>query len=156
MLRFLRFVLLLLFSWYAMQAVHEFGHVLGAWATGGNVQRVVLHPLEISRTDVSPNPLPLTVAWAGPLVGVALPLAVAGLSWLTKWRFAWVVYFFAGFCLVANGTYIGAGSFQGVGDAGDLLRLGAPQWLLIVFGLISACGGLALWHLLTKRPKEAK
>jgi len=37
-------------SWWAMQAVHEFGHVLGAWLTGGRVERVVLSPLTISRT----------------------------------------------------------------------------------------------------------
>ena len=65
---------MLVASWIGMQAVHELGHVLAASATGGTVQRVVLHPLTISRTDVSPNPSPLAVAWAGPLVGVILPL----------------------------------------------------------------------------------
>jgi hypothetical protein len=32
---------LALLSWLAMQAVHEFGHVAGAWLTGGQVERVV-------------------------------------------------------------------------------------------------------------------
>lgn len=31
-------------SWLGMQAVHESGHVLGAWFTGGLVARVFLHP----------------------------------------------------------------------------------------------------------------
>lgn len=62
------------FSWLAMQAVHEPGHVLGARATGGTVTKVVLHPLALSRTDVSPNPRPLFVVWAGPIVGALLPL----------------------------------------------------------------------------------
>ena len=62
------------FSWLAMQAVHELGHVLGAVATGGQVTKVVLHPCTISRTDVHPNPHPLLVVWAGPVVGAALPL----------------------------------------------------------------------------------
>ena len=53
---------LLVASWFLMQAVHELGHVLAAWLTGGAVQRVVLSPLEISRTDVMPNPRPLVVA----------------------------------------------------------------------------------------------
>jgi predicted Zn-dependent protease len=39
-------------SWLGMQAVHELGHVLGAWWTDGDVSRVVLHPLSISRTDL--------------------------------------------------------------------------------------------------------
>ncbi len=64
------------FSWLAMQAVHELGHVLGASATGGTVTKVALHPLALSRTDVSPNPHPLLVVWAGPIVGALVPLIV--------------------------------------------------------------------------------
>ena len=45
----------LLGSWLGMQAVHELGHVLGAWATGAEVRRVVLSPTTISRTDVVNN-----------------------------------------------------------------------------------------------------
>ena len=62
------------FSWLAMQAVHEFGHILGAVTSGGHVTKIVLHPCTISRTDVHPNPHPLFVAWAGLIVGVLLPL----------------------------------------------------------------------------------
>ena len=54
---------LLALSWFAMMAVHELGHVVGALVTGGVVERVVLHPLTISRTDVSPNPEPSIVVW---------------------------------------------------------------------------------------------
>jgi hypothetical protein len=61
-------------SWLLMQVVHEFGHVLHAWASGGIVVRVVLHPLEISRTDVSPNPRPQFVAWGGAAWGSLIPL----------------------------------------------------------------------------------
>ena len=43
----------LLGSWLGMQAVHESGHALGALLSGGRVARVVLHPLTISRTDLS-------------------------------------------------------------------------------------------------------
>src|SRR3954454_8287879 len=63
-------------SWLGMQAVHEAGHVLGAWLTGGRVARVVLNPLTISRTDLEHNPRPRAVVWAGPLVGVAVPVAM--------------------------------------------------------------------------------
>jgi hypothetical protein len=66
----------LLGSWLGMQAVHELGHVAGAWLTGGRVEKVVLHPLTISRTDLAHNPAPLLVVWAGPTVGVLLPLAL--------------------------------------------------------------------------------
>jgi hypothetical protein len=57
-------------SWLGMQAIHESGHVLGAWLTGGRVARMVLHPLTISRTELAHNPNPLAVVWAGPVFGV--------------------------------------------------------------------------------------
>ncbi|HEV8059073.1 MAG TPA: M50 family metallopeptidase, partial [Gemmataceae bacterium] len=65
-------------SWLGMQAVHECGHVLGAWVTCGEVNKVVLHPLTLSRTDLKRNPHPLVVVWAGPCFGVLFPLALWG------------------------------------------------------------------------------
>src|SRR5688572_29401782 len=111
----------LLASWLGMQAVHELGHVLGAWATGGRVERVVLHPLTISRTDLVENPRPLAVTWAGPVFGVLAPLVPWGITAGHRMPGAFVLRFFAGFCLLANGLYIGVGSLDGIGDCGDLL-----------------------------------
>lgn len=141
-------VSMLLASWLGMQQVHELGHVLGAGATGGKVQRVVLHPLTISRTDLAENPRPLETAWAGPLFGSAAPLcvwAVAAAVGLRGDGLA-VLRFFAGFCLAANGLYLGLGSFDRVGDCGDLLNHGAAVWQLWLFGAVATPLGLFLWH----------
>jgi hypothetical protein len=129
-----------------MQAIHELGHVCGAWLTGGRVERVVLHPLTISRTDVTENPSPLIVVWAGPIVGVVVPL-LTGLA-ATKARLtdAFVLRFFAGFCLVANGLYIGAGSFGQIGDCGEMLRHGSAIWQLWLFGIVTVPVGMRVWH----------
>jgi Peptidase M50B-like len=135
-----------LLSWLLMQAVHELGHVAAAWKTGGSVERVVLHPLAISRTDVEPNPHPLIVAWGGPIVGVLAPLVLWAAVASGRLPIAWLARFFAGFCLLANGLYIGVGSFQGIGDAGDMLRYGSPHWTLWLFGLVTAPAGLVLWN----------
>jgi hypothetical protein len=133
-------------SWLGMQVVHESGHVLAAWTGGEKVYRVVLHPLTISRTDTSHERHPLLVIWGGPVVGVLLPLGALGLSKLIRFRWFYLRQFFAGFCLVANGVYLGVGSFDGVGDAGDLLQHGVPWWTLIAFGLFCVPCGLFLWH----------
>ena len=133
-------------SWLAMQAVHELGHVLGTLLTGGRVERVVLHPLTISRTDLAENPQPLVVVWAGPLFGVALPLVLWGTAAVARMPGAFVLRFFAGFCLLANGLYIGVGSFGRIGDCGEMLRYGSPPWSLWFFGLATAPLGLWLWH----------
>jgi len=129
-----------------MMLVHEFGHVLGAMATGGQVRRFVWHPLAFSRTDVMPNPMPMVVVWSGPMVGVLLPLMLAGLSTYFKLQWTYLMQFFAGFCSIANGAYISLGKINHVGDAGDMLRLGVPVWYMIIFGCVCIPVGLWLWH----------
>jgi hypothetical protein len=135
----------LLGSWLGMQAVHEAGHVAGAWLTGGKVAKVVLHPLTFSRTDLARNPRPLIVVWAGPIVGSLAPLLIWGIA-TARMRGAFVLRFFAGFCLVANGAYIAGGSLFSIGDCGEMLRHGSPHWLLWLFGLVTVPIGLLLWH----------
>ena len=132
--------------WLLMQAVHEIGHVAVAVGTGGTVTSVVLHPLAISRTDSSGSLHPLLVVWAGPAVGVAVPLALLAVFKVAKWKWNYLVQFFAGTCLIANGAYLGVGSFAGIGDAGDLIRRGSPIWLLWLFGIASVPLGLYLWN----------
>lgn len=138
--------LMLVLSWYGMMAVHELGHVVGAMSTGGTLQRVVLHPMSISRTDVSPNPHPAWVVWLGPVLGCLMPLAVTCFTSGCETTIRKSAQFFAGFCLIANGAYIAIGSFDQVGDCGELLRTGAPQAILIAFGAITIPLGFALWH----------
>ena len=134
----------LLASWLGMQAVHELGHVCGAWLTGGSVKQVVLHPLTISRTDLLKNPAPLAVVWAGPLVGALLPLPFWLVSAAAKMPGSFVLRFFAGTCLVANGLYIGVGSFARIGDCGEMLSHGSELWHLWMFGLLTVPAGV--WH----------
>ncbi len=50
------------------------------------------------------------------------------------------------FCCIANGAYLGFGSFDGVGDCGELLKHGASLWQLWLFGITGLGGGLALWN----------
>lgn len=133
-------------SWLGMMAIHELGHVASAVLSGGEVVRVVLHPLAISRTDVSPNPHPQFVAWGGALWGTLIPLAIAASAGGVAPRYAYLPRFFAGFCCVANGLYLAAGSLVGAGDAGDLVRHGAATWQLVAFGVPVTLLGFWLWN----------
>lgn len=137
---------LIVSCWLGMQQVHELGHVLGAMLTGGTVERVVLHPLQISRTDLSQNPAPLTVVWCGPIFGSLAPLLLWLIAAFTRFPLTYALRFFAGFCLVANGLYISVGSLAHIGDCGEMLRHGSSTWQLGMFGLLTVPLGLSLWH----------
>ena len=137
---------LLALSWLLMMALHELGHVLGALLTGGNIEQVVLHPLKISQTLVIPNPHPAIVVWLGPIVGCLLPLLLFVLLPSNKKTLKYIAQFFAGFCLLANGTYIALGSINRIGDSGEMLRTGSPQWSLLAFGFATIPPALYLWH----------
>lgn len=135
--------------WFGMMAVHELGHVLGAVATGGTVRQVVLHPSTISRTDVWPNPAPLAVVWAGPAAGVLLPLSAFLAVKVGRSSCCYLFQFFAGFCLIANGAYLGGGSFGGsrnASDPGVMLASASPIWSLWVFAAVTIPLGLYLWN----------
>ena len=133
-------------SWLGMMLFHECGHVVGAVATGGTVRRVVWHPAVMSRTDVRPNPHPLIEVAAGPLFGSAVPVAIATAASLIRVRVAYLLWVVAGFCLIANGAYIGVGAIRPIGDAAELAAHGMPRWPMAAFGLLGVAAGFSVWH----------
>ena len=144
--QFVFVVSLFAISWLGMMAIHELGHVIGAVATGGSVQRVVLSTFSFSRTDVSPNPSPTAVVWLGPIVGCLIPLLVWYLVPSRYSHLSAAALFFTGFCMIANGAYISFGAVDGVGDSGVMLQHGTPSWALVLFGTLTIPFGLYAWH----------
>lgn len=130
--------------------MHEFGHVLHAWISGGTVTKVVLHPLAISRTDVRPNPAPRFVVWGGFVWGVALPGVISLVAASRNWRWQPFFAFLAGFCLLANGAYLALGFWSPVGDTRMLVRHGEFPALLLVLGVALTTAGLWQWHRLDR------
>ena len=143
-----RIVFLLAFliaCWFGMTAVHEIGHVLAAWLCGATVERVVLLPL--SRTDTHGVTHPLFVHGAGVVFGATFPVLLWSAAYRLRWKTALLFRFFAGFCLIANGAYIGCDfSVTGPTDAGLLIEHGASRLVLVLFGIACVSGGLFLWH----------
>jgi hypothetical protein len=131
-----------------MMIVHELGHVLATWATGSTLAGVVVPWVGFSQTEIIEYRRPIVVVSAGTIAGVVLPLA----AWLSTRASAlapgWVTLsrFFAGFCLVANGGYLGSALVSPVGDAEDLVALGTPTWAIGVPGLLMLTCGLWIWN----------
>ncbi len=136
----------LLVAWFGMQATHELGHIIHALISGGTVRKVELPLTGFSRTVADPNPHRLLVVIGGPVWGVMLPCATWRIAKRLRARREYLWRAFAGFCLLANGAYLGLGWIEGVGDAGDLLALGAPWWALMTMGLAGVVWGLWVLH----------
>jgi|GEM_PF-196300 len=135
-------------SWYAMMMAHELGHVLAALWTRSRLDAVIVPWLGLSRTDFAPNDHVWAVVLAGPVVGCVLPLMVSVVLGLAQPRSGWSVIarFVAGFCLVANGAYMMSGIVSPVGDARDLIELGAVRReVLALGGAVAVAVGLFCW-----------
>lgn len=139
-------IALVIGSWLGMQVIHECGHVVHCLATGGRILQVVLHPLEVSRTEFSSNPSPQFAAWGGVLWGSIVPLLLYATVSAADWKHAHLARFFAGFCLVANGVYFVVGSIELAADPADLVRFGANRSVVGILGGFLFVGGLRLWH----------
>lgn len=133
-------------SWYGMMALHEAGHCIAAWWTGGVVERIHFPLLGFSQTILSANPHPLAVAWAGPLVGALVPALLIVIAPYNRSNLAVALRFFSGFSLIANGLYLGLGGFDRVGDCAELLNNGAQLWQLVTFGIGAFALGMYSWH----------
>jgi len=130
-----------------MMFVHNVGHLIYAWVSGAAVSYWPFHPLDVFTCPrLSHNPSPLLVLWGGPIWGCALPLLLLWLVRAVAPSQRYLALFFAGFCLVANGCHLAAGALYPFGDAGRLLRLGVPEWALLLFGMPIILAGLGLFH----------
>jgi hypothetical protein len=149
-----RYALVVVLSWYLMMVFHELGHVVSVTINGGTIDRVILRPWTFSQTIRSGSRHEALDIWAGPLFGIAIPLVLSLVARRVAGRLVGFVQFFAGFCLIANGVYLGVGWTAGVGDAGELMDLGFPVWPMVLFGAACLVGGLFIWHKADRSRKE--
>ena len=134
------------FCWLGTQIVHELGHVLAAWVGGETVERVVLHPLVISRTDVSRDRHPLLVVWGGPVVGSLVPLGMLAVARATSFEARLFVSVLRRVLPDHQRRVPGRGIVRARGRRRRPTPPGAPRWSLIAFGLVCAPVGLWLWN----------
>lgn len=131
--RIFSFVLLIAASWCVMTFTHESGHLVGGWLSGGELLEFDLLPWHLPHSRFHPDPQPLVTLWAGPVLGVVVPISLA---WVIRRNWA---FFIADFCLLANGAYIAAGWIAGdtLLDATRLLDQGAHPAMLVLYSLMT-------------------
>jgi len=145
-MKYLRFIGFALLSWWPMMAVHELGHISGAFFAGARIEKVVLWPWTFSETVRVDSKAPLLDTWMGPVFGAYLPLICYACLKRRSFHGRELLGYFSGFCLLSNALYIGLGWISQTGDAGDLQRLGTPIPVMIAFGIVTGFLGLYIWH----------
>lgn len=144
--RFLLVASLLVSSWLGYQLICTAGTLAHGWYSGGTVHYLAVSWLGVARVEIFPCPDPRFVAWGGILWSALLPLALLALGRVWLPRYDYLLAFFAGFALLATATRLIFGSILSRGAAGELVRLGVQNWLLVSFGLLLALVGFSLWN----------
>ncbi|MDP1799657.1 MAG: hypothetical protein Q8K78_19345 [Planctomycetaceae bacterium] len=133
MRRSLTLIALLLAGWCVMTVTHECGHIVGGWLGGGTLIHAELRPWHLPHSLLEPDPHPLLTVWSGPLLGVIVPVLMA---LIIRRRWMW---FFADFCLLANGAYLATGWIAGDRylDTQRLFDAGAWRVSVVVYCAIT-------------------
>ena len=116
-----------------MTFTHECGHIVGGMACGATLTDFDLVPWRMPYSLHSPDPHPLVTLWAGPLLGVAVPLIASS---IIRKRWAW---FIADFCVIANGGYLALAWLSGDRflDTPRLLAAGAYPASIVVYCILT-------------------
>lgn len=139
--RVLSIIMLLAVAWCVMTLTHEMGHIVGGWCSGAQLTSAELRPWRLPYSLFSPNPYPLVTLWSGLVLGVALPVLAAKLISSDG------MWFVAGFCMLANGSYIALAWMSGDRflDTAQLLEHGAHPASIAVYCLTTIlCGYISL------------
>lgn len=133
--------------------LHELGHAIAAWTTGGQVFGIVIHPFNWSYCSaVSPNQLFLTSG------GVLLSSLAGFLVFLGLIR--WPKYALLPLLLVGPITLINNGDYllmdllvQSGGDACSLVAMGVPSVVIIFGATLLLLTGFALSIFLVRKTR---
>jgi hypothetical protein len=149
---------LLLFGSFAIGlnlaiALHELGHAIAMWTTGGIVDRITLNPFSWSYTYYGSTPKnPIYTSSAGVVIGTLSALFLTTLAWRSRSQPWSLIFIMTGIVATAqNGLYLLLDSLlPSGGDASHLIRYGLPASLTIGAGILLLVGSLflslaALW-----------
>ena len=132
------------FGWVFGIVLHELGHAIAMWVTGGIVDRITIAPFSWSYTYYESTPkYPQLTTWSGVLIGAAIGLIV--LLGIRKNTTPYLIPFiFLGFSPLLNGGgyYIVDTFISNQGDAFSLLQSGVPKYVVLGVGLLLLAMGV--------------
>jgi len=128
--------------------LHEIGHALGAWSTGGIVRGLVIHPFSWSYA-LAVSPRDDVTIWAGSILGCLFGILIT--FSVFKWRSGRLLIplLVGPVTCLCNGSYLVLGSvFHLPGDGSVLAARYAPAGVVAAVGLLMLCAGMLLAFLI--------
>jgi len=136
------------FGWVFGTGLHELGHAVSMWITGGVVNRITLTPFSWSYTYYgSPPKYPQFTTWSGVLLGSFFGLLI--LLWIRNKNSPYFVPFlYLGIApMLQSGGYYFIDTFiTKRGDAASLIQAGVPIYYVLGAGLALAFLGGIFFH----------
>ncbi len=121
--------------------LHELGHALPVWLTGGEIESIVIHPLSWSYTNWGADVThPVLGVWSGSLFGFVASVLIFALVW--RWRRPALAPLLLLGVLggISNGVYL----LGGMGDPVTLIEAGQPAWLVRGAGVAMVIVGFGM------------
>lgn len=139
---------------YNVAAVlHELGHAIAMWVTGGQVERITLNPFSWSYTYYASTPThPIFTSLAGVILGTVFAVLLLVMAGLLRNQYLLLLLVITNVVAGAqNGLYTLVDSLVlGGGDATNLIELGVSKFVMIGIGTLLV-GSSILLAILTLR-----
>ncbi|MHC4455976.1 MAG: zinc metalloprotease [Planctomycetota bacterium] len=134
------------FAYNASSTLHELGHAIAYWITGGTVRYIIIHPFSWSYCmPSSASAYPNFTTWGGVVFGTLMGLLLVIIVW--RWRGPYVILAFmtGTVACLHNGFYLIFSCLaKSKGDATSLLLGGTPKVVVIMVGLLMFGIGIVL------------
>jgi hypothetical protein len=127
-----------IFGHTTQRAIHELGHAIGTWITGGEVYGIFLHPFLPGHCYHSKTAYPGITTWAGAAFSVCFGVLLIIILWKRRAPLLAPLFAIGIFSLFGNGSYFIVGLLSKFGDPWYIVeRLGMSAVWPILFGVAS-------------------
>jgi len=141
------------FGYNASMVLHELGHALATWLSGGSVVWIEINPLSWSyMLEGTDSQYPIVSTVAGMVMDCGLSLILATVFWKSRSVISPLIYMTAVISWVSNGLYyIIDVILEEGGDPSSLVELGVHKGLIVSIGFILVILGLFFGKLILSR-----
>ena len=135
------------FAWVLFVTIHELGHAIAMWTTGGIVEKITINPFSWSYTYYGSSPkYPIFTSAAGAGFGILIGTLLVFLTYRKLNLYLMPIWLIGAVSFLHSGAYyIFDILFDVGGDASRLLSLGVSNSFLLGLSILALISGSVLF-----------